>query len=278
MPTTPHAAAPGPAPEWDPQQYLRHSGHRLRPLLDLLARVPAELPGGDAPRIADLGCGPGGPSTVLAERYPHARVTGYDNSPAMLDEARAHARDGRLDFAEADLATWRPAPGDRFGLLFSNAALQWVPGHAASFPAWVDALPSGGALAFQVPGNFSSPSHTLLAELRDSPRWRGRLGAPDRTDAVLTPAGYAERLLALGCEVDAWETTYLHLLTGEDPVLDWTKGTALRPVLTLLADDPEARDAFTADYAAALRAAYPPGPDGRTAFPFRRVFVVAVKR
>lgn len=300
-------------PVWDPHQYLRHSGHRLRPLYDLLARVPADLPappgrpGG--PRVADLGCGPGGPTALLAERWPDAHITGYDNSPTMLAEARTHAREGRdadagrgagrdagagpdtgsgegrdagsgagrLDFAHADLTDWRPPPGERFGLLFSNAALQWVPGHVDNFPAWTEALDPGGVLAFQVPGNFGAPSHTLLHELRNAPRWHDRLGSASRADAVLDPAGYFGALAPLGCEVDAWETTYLHLLPGEDPVLDWVKGTALRPVLTLLDDDPEARDAFLAEYAAALRTAYPRGPHG-TVFPFRRIFVVARKR
>lgn len=262
---------------WDPQQYLRHAGHRLRPLHDLLAHVPDVLPGPPGrPRIADLGCGPGGPSTALAARWPQAHITGYDNSAAMLEQAASQAREG-LDFAYADLATWRPGPADGFGLLFSNAALQWVPGHTGAFRAWTDALPPGGVLAFQVPGNFDAPSHTILATLRASPRWRARLGAPTRSPAVLDPTGYAAALTQLGCEVDAWETTYLHLLTGEDPVLDWTKGTALRPILTLLNNDPPAREAFLAEYATALREAYPPDEHGVTAFPFRRVFVVAAK-
>ncbi|MFE0763357.1 trans-aconitate 2-methyltransferase [Streptomyces smyrnaeus] len=266
---------------WDPQQYLRHSGPRLRPVLDLLAQVPDQLPGHPRVRIADLGCGPGGPSTPLTERWPEAHITGYDNSPEMLREAAAHARPGRLDFAHADLAHWRPDPGENFGLLFSNAALQWVPGHQNSFPEWLAALPSGGVLAFQVPGNFRAPSHTLLSELRDSPRWRDRVGAPSRVDTVLSPAEYADLLAPLGpegCDVDTWETTYLHRLTGPDPVLEWTKGTALRPVLARLADDPAARDSFVAEYAEALREAYPRAADGTTAFPFRRVFAVAVKR
>ncbi|MGP3989486.1 trans-aconitate 2-methyltransferase [Streptomyces sp. 3N207] len=266
---------------WDPQQYLRHSGPRLRPVLDLLAHVPDRLPGHPRVRIADLGCGPGGPSAPLAERWPEAHITGYDNSPEMLREAAEHTRPGRLDFAHADLARWRPDPAENFGLLFSNAALHWVPGHQHAFPDWIAALPSGGTLAFQVPGNFAAPSHTLLAELRDSPRWRDRLGAPSRTASVLTPAEYADILAPLGpngCAVEAWETTYLHRLTGPDPVLEWVKGTTLRPVLARLADDPAARDGFLAEYAEALREAYPPGADGTTAFPFRRVFVVAVKR
>ncbi|GAA1914603.1 trans-aconitate 2-methyltransferase [Streptomyces sodiiphilus] len=264
------------APNWDPHQYQRHRDHRSRPLHDLLSRVPP-LPA--RARVADLGCGPGTPSALLAERRPRARITGYDNSPEMLAEARSHAGPtpggGTLDFAFADLATWRPgAPHD---LIISNAALQWVPGHAGRFPDWVAALAPGGVLAFQVPGNFGAPSHLLLRELCDSPRWRARLsGTLRRGDPVLSPAGYLAVLAGLGCATDIWETTYLHVLTGPDPVLDWTKGTALRPVLTALADDPRARDAFLAEYRDALRTAYPPGPHG-TVLPFRRVFAVARK-
>ncbi len=264
-------------PVWDPEQYARYADHRSRPLMDLLARVPE--PPGPAPRIADLGCGPGAPSARLAARWPRAHITGYDDSPEMLEQAGAHAGPtaggGTLGFVHADLADWRPgAPHD---LIFSNAAFQWWPGHPEAFPAYVQALVPGGTLAFQVPGNFAAPSHALLNELRDSPRWRSRLGEESRRNAVLEPAAYVGALTALGCETDVWETTYLQVLPGEDPVLEWTKGTALRPVLTLLADDREAREAFLADYAAALRRAYPPGPHG-TVFPFRRIFAVAVKR
>jgi trans-aconitate 2-methyltransferase len=266
-------------PAWDPHQYLRHGDHRVRPLHDLLARVPG-LPGEPAPRIADLGCGPGGPSLPLLRRWPAAHLTGYDNSSAMLAEAAQCAgrtpEGGVLDFVPADLTAWQPE--DRFDLLFSNAALQWLPGHTRAFPGWVEGLKPGGVLALQVPGNFGAPSHVLLAELCSGPRWRGRLGDLVRGGTpVPGPAGYFAELAALGCEVDTWETTYLHLLTGEDPVLDWLKGTALRPILTALADDPAACDAFLADFAGLLRTAYPATPHG-TPFPFRRIFAVAVKR
>ncbi len=264
------------SPVWDPVQYRRYAGHRTRPLHDLLARVPG-LPSA-APRIADLGCGSGAPTGELARRWPRAHVTGYDNSPAMLADAAAHAgatpEGGAVDFAHADLSDWRP--DGTFDLLLSNAALQWTSGHAECFRAWVEALPPGGVFAFQVPGNYAAPSHTLLHDLRNSPRWRDRVGAPSRQGTVLDPAGYLEALAPLGCEVDAWETTYLHLLHGEDPVLEWTKGTALRPVLTALSDDSEAREAFLAEYRDVLRTAYPGGPHG-TPFPFRRIFVVAVR-
>ncbi|WP_031086520.1 trans-aconitate 2-methyltransferase [Streptomyces sp. NRRL WC-3549] len=258
------------APLWDPEQYLRHAGHRSRPFHDLMARV-GPLPHG-SPRIADLGCGTGDGTALLAARLPGARVTGYDSSPAMLERARAQTGP-RLDFAEADVTTW--VPEETYDLIVSNALLQWVPGHTGLFPRWLDALTPGGVLAFQVPGNFDAPSHTLMRELAASPRWRRALdGVLRHGDAVGAPADYLASLTALGCEADVWETTYLHLLTGEDPVLDWMKGTGLRPVLTALADDPEARDAFVLAYRDLLRKAYPPGPHG-TVLPFRRVFAVA---
>ncbi|UQT58062.1 trans-aconitate 2-methyltransferase [Streptomyces durmitorensis] len=267
-------------PTWDPGQYLRHSGHRARPFVDLLARIP-ELPAtadGRAPRIADLGCGPGNVTRLLAERWPTAYITGFDNSPQMLDRAEELAgptvQGGRLDFAEADASDWAPPEGT-YDLILSNATLQWVPGHPDSFPAWIAALAPGGTFAFQVPGNFDAPSHVLMRELSESERWCDRLGGRLRhADAVLSPAAYLERLVSLGCEVDAWETTYLHLLEGQDPVLDWVKGTGLRPVLTALAGDEEAREAFLSEYAKLLRHAYPAGTGG-TVFPFRRVFGVA---
>ncbi|MFI9627101.1 trans-aconitate 2-methyltransferase [Streptomyces sp. NPDC052042] len=259
------------SPIWDPRQYLRHADHRTRPFHDLLARIPGH-PTTPVPRIADLGCGAGNVTALLADRWPTARITGYDDSPQMLERARIHAGP-LLDFAEADAATWTPTePHD---LIVSNALLQWVPGHAARFPAWLDALTPGGTFAFQVPGNFDQPTHVLMRELAGSPRWRDRLGGVLRhTDAVLTPAAYLDALTLPGITADVWETTYLHLLPGEDPVLDWVKGTGLRPVLTALADDPEAQEAFLTAYRDLLRTAYPAGPHG-TVLPFRRIFAVA---
>ncbi|MER6689546.1 trans-aconitate 2-methyltransferase [Streptomyces minutiscleroticus] len=268
---------PASAPTWDPAQYLRHSGHRERPLAELLDRVHP-LPAA-RPRIADLGCGPGNSTVLLAGRWPAAHLTGYDNSAEMLAGAAAHAgptpEGGLVDFAHADLRRWEPER--TYDLIASNAALQWVEGHLDAIPGWLDALAPGGTLAFQVPHTIDAPLHVLMRALADSDRWRGRLGGVLRTaDSVHAPAVYLDRLARLGCETDVWESTYLHLLQGEDPVLDWVKGTGLRPVLTALADDPEAADAFVGEYRARLREAYPARPYG-TVLPFRRLFVVARK-
>jgi trans-aconitate 2-methyltransferase len=264
-------------PTWDPAQYLRHAGHRARPFTDLLARVP-DLPG-TPPRIADLGCGPGNVTAVLAERWPTAHITGYDNSPEMLAKTERYAGPtaggGHLDFAHADAAAW--APSETYDLIVSNAALQWVEGHLEAFPAWLAALAPGGTFAFQVPDNIDAPLHALMRELATSARWKGRLGEVLRHhDSVHTPAVYLDGLARLGCEPDVWQTTYQHVLEGEDPVLDWVKGTGLRPVLTALADDPEARDAFVTEYRDLLREAYPTAEYG-TVLPFRRLFAVARK-
>ncbi|MGX2995191.1 trans-aconitate 2-methyltransferase [Streptomyces sp. JNUCC 64] len=266
------------APVWDPRQYLRHADHRGRAFVDLLARVPEPSVAGPL-RVADLGCGPGNVTTLLADRWPAARITGYDNSPEMLDRAAAlagpTAGGGTLDFAHADAERWSPDPAEPYDVIISNALLQWVPGHTDRFADWIAGLAPGGTFAFQVPGNFGAPSHVLLREVADGPRWRDRLhGVLRHGDAVHEPAAYLDVLARLGCEVDAWETTYAHVLTGEDPVLDWVMGTGLRPVLAALAGDPPARDAFLDEYRTALRAAYPAAPYG-TVLPFRRIFVVA---
>ncbi|MFD7020629.1 trans-aconitate 2-methyltransferase [Streptomyces sp. NPDC059928] len=274
-------SSPGP-PVWDPQQYLRHAGHRTRPFLDLLTRIP-QLPatGGLSPRIADLGCGPGNVTVRLADRWPDARITGFDLSPQMLAQANKDhggttAGGGWLDFQLTDATHW--VPTEPYDLIVSNAALQWIPNHSESFAAWIDGLAPGGTLAFQVPGNFTSPSHAILAELCESPRWRTRLGDHGRRYVyILEPADYLMRLSDLGCETDVWETVYSQLLPGQDPVLDWVKGTALRPVLTALDGDQPAITAFLAEYRDRLREAYPPGPHG-TVFPFRRIFAVARKK
>jgi trans-aconitate 2-methyltransferase len=252
-------------PQWDPAQYLTYAEERSRPFADLLARVHATAPR----RVVDLGCGTGRLTRVLADRWPTARVLGIDSSPEMIGRTGQVALPGRLDFRLGDLREWRV--GGPVDVLLSNAAVQWVPEHLELFPRWVAAVAPGGWFAFQVPRNVDAPSHRLLAELQES-RWRGRVGAAARPDTVAEPVRYVELLASLGCRVDAWETTYLHLLPGDDAVLEWMKGTALRPVLSAL--DDEEKTEFLDAYRRALRAAYPRRPHG-TLFPFRRLFVAA---
>jgi trans-aconitate 2-methyltransferase len=253
---------------WDPAQYLRHADHRSRPFHDLVDRVP-----GTPTRVVDLGCGPGNTTATLTDRWPDATITGIDTSVPMIDKA-TQDHPG-IAFRLGDITAYQPTEDGKPDLILSNAALQWVPGHAALFPRWTAALPVGGTLAFQVPGNFDEPTHTLLTALRTSSRWAPQLGELHRP-AVLHPTDYLQRLTALGCAVDAWETTYYQVLRGENPVLDWMLGTGLRPALDAL-PDPADRDAFLTEYAALLAEAYPTTPGG-TVLPYRRVFVVATKR
>lgn len=253
---------------WDPGQYLRYADLRGRPFVELTGRIAAEAPS----YVVDLGCGTGELTAMLAERWPRATVVGVDSSPDMVGAAQAHAIEGRLSFECADLRDWRPARA--VDVVTANAVLHWVPDHLDLLGDVVSQLAPQGWLAFQVPDNFTEPSHTLLRDLRLSPRWQDRLGeGADRTAGVERPETYLRALLGLGLEADVWQTTYTQVLQGEDAVLEWVKGTALRPVLSLLDDEAERKD-FLEEYAAALRDAYPAEPLG-TVFPFRRTFAVA---
>jgi trans-aconitate 2-methyltransferase len=274
---------------WDPGTYLRFGDERGRPFFDLLSRVQEDEPG----FVVDLGCGPGNLTAVLAERWPGARVLGVDSSPEMIEAARAEAGAadavaaeagaaqaaapgagavpaGRLEFRLANIRTWQPEqPVD---VITCNAVLQWIPGHQELLTSWVRWLTPGGWLAFQLPGNFDQPSHTILRDLASAPRWKPLLGGATLNRQAGEPGGYLALLAGAGCEVDAWETTYLHVLHGEDAVVDWYRGSGLRPVLAALT--PALAEDFLAEYRDRIRAAYPAAPYG-TVLPFRRVFVVA---
>ncbi len=249
---------------WDATQYLRYDDERARPFLDLLGQVGAERPR----RVVDLGCGPGNLTALLGQRWPQAEVTGVDNSPEMVAAARALALPG-VSFELGDVRDWRAE--DAPDVITCNAVLQWVPGHHDLVASWARMLAPGGWLAFQLPGNFDAPHHALIAELAGASRWRPLLADVRLNRQAGDPAEYAELLSGPGFRVNAWETTYLHLLPGDNPVLEWAKGTALRPVLAAL--DAEQGAAFLAEYASRLRDAYKPRPFG-TFFPFRRVFAV----
>jgi len=261
---------------WDPDRYLTYADERGRPFLDLITRIDA--PSGDRGgrsgdrleirTVVDLGCGPGNLTALLTTRWPDATVTGVDSSAEMI--AAAQASDADATFEVGDLRDWSAgSPG--VDVLVSNATLQWVPDHLDLLPHLVEQVRPGGWFAFQVPGNFDEPSHTIRTELAAQPPYAPHTAGaavPSSHDA----ATYLRALQALGCEVDAWETTYLHVLHGEDPVFTWVSGTGARPTLQALPDD--LRVEFEAEFKTRLRAAYPDGGHG-VVLPFRRIFVVA---
>lgn len=257
---------------WDPALYLRFGDERLRPGFDLLARV-GELPAGP---LYELGCGTGVHARAMAQRWPDRRLTALDRSREML--AKAAAEPAAIRWLEADIAIWS-AP-EKAALIFSNATLQWLGHHAQLFPHLLRQLVPGGVLAVQMPRNFDQPSHVLMRETAAEGRWAATLapvvgGATVlREEPVAPPEWYYDLLAPLAAAgLDFWETEYLHVLDGADPVLQWVSGTALRPVTEALAG--AEREGFLAAYGAKLRAAYPRRADGKTLLPFRRLFLVA---
>ena len=249
---------------WDPDRYLTYADERGRPFVELVSRIGASEPR----EVVDLGCGPGNLTGLLAERWPDAHVVGLDSSPEMIEQAQGLGQS--VEYAVADLRDWRPErPVD---VLVSNAALQWVPGHLELLPKLVAALAPGGWLAFQVPGNFGEPSHTIRAELAAEPAYASHT-AGVTTPSSHDPAAYYDALAGPGATVDVWETTYTHVLRGPDPVFTWVSGTGARPTLQALPGD--LRASFEAEFKSRLAAAYPARADGTVLLPFRRVFAVA---
>lgn len=250
---------------WDPAQYLKFAGPRLRPAIDLLQRIDAESPA----TVYDLGAGAGNVTRLIAARWPAARIVGVDGSAEML--AKAAAENPQIKWQQADLTTWRPErPAD---VIYSNAALHWLDGHDRLFPSLFAGLAPKGVLAVQIPRNFGAPSHTLITETARSGPWRQRLEPLLRPAPVAEPEFYYDLLAPLAASLDIWETEYLQVLDGENPVKEWTKGTWLTPLLAAL-DEPE-RSAFETAYGERVAAVYPPRGDGKTLFPFRRMFLIA---
>lgn len=256
---------------WNPGQYLKFSDLRLQPALDLLARIEIAEP----KSIFDLGCGPGTVTSILAEHWPDASVTGLDQSPEMLDEARKSG--GNIIWRQIDIADWSPQqPAD---IIFSNAALHWLDGHPVLLPRLLGCLNSGGVLAVQMPNNYQAPSHTCIADAVQGGPWVDLLQPLLRRSPVADADDYQTILSPVSASLDIWEKVYQQQLRGDDPVLDWLMGTALKPFLDILDQNAKSgwKGALLADCAARLGEAYPKRADGITEFPFRRLFMVATK-
>lgn len=252
---------------WDPTQYLKFAGERLRPAVDLLTRIPMVAP----KTIVDLGCGAGNLSPLIRQRWPQAQLTGVDSSASMLAKARADHPEAR--FIEADIATWRPSqPVD---VLYTNAALHWLGDHDTLIPGLLDGVKPGGWLAIQMPRNFEAKSHVSIVEAIEQGPWRVRLEPHLRRRPVAEPSHYWRLLNGRASALDIWETEYLQVLSGENPVAEYTKGTWLKQFLDRL-EEPE-RGAFESDYRRRVAEHYRPEADGSTLFPFRRLFILAQK-
>lgn len=250
---------------WDPAQYLRFGNERLRPALDLLARIPLDAP----PRVADLGCGAGNVTAILRQRFPQADIVGVDGSEPMLAKARATAPDCRFELA--DFFGWQP--GDRLDLIYSNAALQWVDRHPDLFPRLLTFLTPGGVLAVQMPAMHATPLHQLSRQLAASDEWLQELRDVIPAPGILAAMDYWDMLRPRIASLEMWQTTYMHALQGEDAVMEWASGSSLRPYLDRLSDPGKA--AFRRAYAEAARPHYPRRPDGTTILPLHRLFLVA---
>lgn len=253
---------------WDPRQYLSFAEPRFRAGMDLIAAIRLDSP----ERVLDLGCGTGDLTAQLSERWPAAQVTGVDRSEQML--ALAAERFPGIDWELGDLRTRKPT--EPVDLIYSNASLQWVGEHELLVPKLLRELAAEGALALQVPNNFEAPSHRLLRELALDHRWAGQLSTRIQPWPVLSPERYIDLLSPMTGAVDAWTTTYFHLLNGKDPVLRWMCGAGARPYLAALRSE-EDRERCRAEYGRMLREAYPERADGSTLLPYERTFVIAYR-
>lgn len=254
-------------PTWDPDIYNRYQSYRDRPALDLLLQLPSGL---EPKEIWDLGCGTGEHAALLARRHPEARVHGLDSSLDML--AKARARTEAVDWVLGDVAGF--APDAAPDLIFTSSTLHWLPDHERLFPALAGKLARGGVFACQIPAAHETRHHEILRRVAMSGPWAGRLATAGVIAPTASFAEYYEWLAPVCGEIDIWATTYLHVLQGDNPVVDWMRGTALRPYLDALAEGAD-RDGFMAAFSQAIAEAFPAREDGLTLFPFPRLFMIA---
>ncbi len=254
---------------WSAAQYVNFEAERTRPVRDLLSGVPAT----DVRHAVDLGCGPGNSTEVLATRFPGAEVSGLDSSADMIDAARARLPGVRFELGE--VREWQPAePCD---VILANAVLQWVPDHETLMPALIGKLAVGGSLAVQMPDNLDEPAHRLMREVAATPPFASKLAQAAGSRTARRGAEWYYRLLRPhAVRVDVWLTIYHHVLPGgSDAVVEWFKGSGLRPFLAPL--DPAETEAFLTEYRSGIEEAYPTLPDGSVLLPFPRLFMVATR-
>ena len=254
---------------WDPELYLRFDRERTQPAIDLAARIEADKPR----RIIDLGCGPGNSTAVLRSRWPTAELTGLDSDEEMLLAARQSYP--TVHWIQGDAVAWQST--SNFDVVFSNALLQWLPDHAAVIARWFAAIKPGGALAVQIPVNFKSPVHQHILEVADDPRWKDLTGSTRRALYASEPNDYYDILSPLTNQFDLWVTEFCHVLAGPEKIVDWMRGTGLRPFLSVLPSDDERR-IFEAEFLDKVTASYPRQSDGKVIFPFRRLFFIAYRK
>ena len=254
--------------DWSARQYLKFEDERTRPPRDLLAQVPLDRPR----RVIDIGCGPGNSTELLIERFPNADVIGLDSSPDMLRQARERLP-GRK-FVQADIATW--SPDAETDLLFGNAVFQLVQDHTAVLRRLLAALPEGGVLAVQMPDNTDEPALALMRKVAADGPWSANRALSDAGRGDLpTPGGYYDLLKPVCRHIDIWHINYNHVMAGPEAIVEWFKGSALRPYLDAL--DAEAGKKFIAAYTAEIAKAYPPRFDGKVLLKFPRLFMVATR-
>lgn len=255
--------------KWSSEQYLKFEGQRTQPSIDLAGRISLE----GVERALDVGCGPGNSSNVLAGRFPQAKVLGIDSSPDMIASARESypGIEFRLCDAGSELGTLEGG----FDVVFSNACIQWIPDHKTLLRNMMALLRPGGVLAVQIPMNQKEPIHRIIGELVTSAVWKDAFPNP-RVFYTLPQGYYFDLLAKLSASFTLWETTYYHVMDSHEAILEWYRGTGLRPYLTML---PEARRKdFEQAVLTQVRAQYPLQETKQVIFRFPRFFFTATAK